>query len=207
MIVGVEVGKNGTPHLQGYFRRAKKMRFNAVKKMLGPCAHIEQARGSELQNDEYCRKNGVIAVEIGTMNGSVGEKGCSSATSDTVRMLIEMRADGITLANIAAGAHILCYMKYAKQIETIANKIKLTRNINGMKTTYPDVLWRVWQLKLIELAKPTNPKKVVWYVDETGNSGKTFLIKYLLIATVCDLKMVNPQTLSSLIMEYIVYLI
>ena len=73
----------------------------------------------------------------------MGEKGCSSATSDTLRMSIEMRADGITLANIAAGAHILCYMKYAKQIETIANEIKTTRNINEMKATYTDVLWSV----------------------------------------------------------------
>ena len=31
MIAGVEVSKNGTPHLQGYFRAGKKMRFNAEK--------------------------------------------------------------------------------------------------------------------------------------------------------------------------------
>lgn len=83
MIVGVAVGKNGTPNLQGYFRSAKKMRFNVVKKMLGPHAHIEQTRGTELDNNEYCRNDSVIAVKICTMNNDIDEKGCSSAVSDS----------------------------------------------------------------------------------------------------------------------------
>ena len=44
----------------------------------------------------------------------------------------------------------------------------------------------VWQLKLIEdLTKPTDPRNVVWYIDETGNSDKNFLTKYLLTEGDC----------------------
>ena len=47
MVVGIECGDNGTPHLQGYVRFNKVTRFNAVKKIVGARAHVEAARGSE----------------------------------------------------------------------------------------------------------------------------------------------------------------
>ena len=47
MVVGIECGDNGTPHLQGYVRFNKVTRFNAVKKIVGTRAHVEAARGSE----------------------------------------------------------------------------------------------------------------------------------------------------------------
>ena len=36
-------------------------------------------------------------------------------------------------------------------------------------------------MRLIEeLHKAADPRKVIWYVDDKGNSGKTYLTKYLL---------------------------
>ena len=55
------------------------------------------------------------------------------------------------------------------------------KNILDLKATYVGINWRLWQLKLIEyLQKDPDDRKVLWYVDEKGNSGKTFITKYLL---------------------------
>lgn len=150
MIVGIECGENGTPHLQGYVRFAKVQRFNAVKKIVGVRAHIEQARGSELQNDEYCRKDGVIAVELGQCNGSIGEKGCKAQTSDTIHKIIQQRVDGVTPVQIAAGPDAVCYFRYKKQIEQAVSDFIQNENVNELKATYTGTTWRLWQLKLIE---------------------------------------------------------
>ena len=55
--VGKEIGKEGTPHLQGYFQFKNPKRWNAVKAML-PRAHIEKAKGSPQDNLKYCSKEG-----------------------------------------------------------------------------------------------------------------------------------------------------
>lgn len=57
MIVGNEVGEEGTPHFQGYCMFKKRYQLSALKKLL-PRAHWEVAKGSPYQNFEYCSKDG-----------------------------------------------------------------------------------------------------------------------------------------------------
>jgi len=54
-IIGKEVGKEGTPHLQGYFQFAEAVSFKTVKRIL-PRAHIEKSKGTPGQNYIYCSK-------------------------------------------------------------------------------------------------------------------------------------------------------
>lgn len=56
-IVGKEIGKQGTPHLQGYFYFNNAVNFKTIKEYI-PKAHIEKAKGTPLQNYDYCRKEG-----------------------------------------------------------------------------------------------------------------------------------------------------
>lgn len=60
MIVGHEVGENGTPHLQGFihFGVSNRKTFKTVKNLIGERAHIELAKGSIQSNIEYCKKDG-----------------------------------------------------------------------------------------------------------------------------------------------------
>lgn len=48
------MGKEGTPHIQGYMEFSKAMRFNALRKM-SPRAHWEPAKHPE-KAAEYCKK-------------------------------------------------------------------------------------------------------------------------------------------------------
>lgn len=56
MVQGIERGKNGTLHIQGYVAFHKRHRLSQLKKWL-PSAHWEPAKGSPGQNLEYCTKD------------------------------------------------------------------------------------------------------------------------------------------------------
>lgn len=62
IIIGDEVGEEGTPHLQGYFELKKKQRFRQVKSLLNDLdesnPHIEGCKGSRKNNVAYCSKEG-----------------------------------------------------------------------------------------------------------------------------------------------------
>lgn len=57
-VFGREVGESGTPHLQGYLELPKKTRLTTLKKSLGRHVHLEQRKGSAVQSQEYCQKDG-----------------------------------------------------------------------------------------------------------------------------------------------------
>lgn len=63
-VIGKEVGKSGTPHLQGYMYFKNAQRFERMKQLCAN-AHWERSKGSAEQNLKYCSKDGVYE-----------EKGC-----------------------------------------------------------------------------------------------------------------------------------
>lgn len=47
---------------------------------------------------------------------------------------------------------------------------------------YANVIWRPWQEEVLAiLAEEPHPRQINWIVDKKGNSGKSFLVKYLAI--------------------------
>lgn len=57
IIIGKEVGEEGTPHVQGYVYFHNQMVFSSFKKLLTR-AHIEPSRGTVDDNVAYCSKDG-----------------------------------------------------------------------------------------------------------------------------------------------------
>lgn len=58
-IFGKEVGKEGTPHIQGYmyFKQPKDFK-NVIKLFNNQRIHFENAKGNPKQNFDYCSKDG-----------------------------------------------------------------------------------------------------------------------------------------------------
>lgn len=73
LIVGREVGDNGTPHIQGYVYFNNAIIFDTVKKFLKR-AHISACRGNPEQNIAYCSKDGDF-YEHGTKPDTQKRKG------------------------------------------------------------------------------------------------------------------------------------
>lgn len=53
---GLEVGAEGTPHIQGYIEFARKRRLGGVRELLGGRAHVTGSNGTGEQNKDYCGK-------------------------------------------------------------------------------------------------------------------------------------------------------
>lgn len=58
LIFGKEKGSQGTNHLQGYFTLRYAKTFRNVQKVVPHGSHLEVAKGSAIQNREYCSKEG-----------------------------------------------------------------------------------------------------------------------------------------------------
>ena len=69
IIVGDEIGKEGTRHLQIYFRLKNAKSFSKIKKEF-PRAHIEAAKGSDEQNRVYCSKQTILRED-----GEISQQG------------------------------------------------------------------------------------------------------------------------------------
>nr|UBJ26259.1 replication-associated protein [Giant panda feces-associated circular DNA virus] len=74
-IIAREVASTGTPHLQGYAVFTRRVRFSACKAAVGQAAHVEPARGTPLDNRNYCIKEGNF-FEHGRLPGSGSARGC-----------------------------------------------------------------------------------------------------------------------------------
>ena len=73
LVLGKEVGAEGTPHLQGYIYFPSGKTLSSLKK-INPRAHWEIAKGDSLQNYNYCTKDGDFE-EVGTRPLTAKEKG------------------------------------------------------------------------------------------------------------------------------------
>lgn len=63
ILLGYEVGENGTPHIQGFIQFEQKKRLTAMRK-INSRIHWEMMRGTVKQATDYCKKDGKFE-EIG----------------------------------------------------------------------------------------------------------------------------------------------
>lgn len=123
-IFGLEKGKEGTKHIQGYIEFSKVVRFSAIKKLL-PRAHIEMRKGTRDQARDYCKKEGKF-TEHGDWNaGGQGRR----TDLDSIRELA-----------LTDGMRAVTAIGNAQQIK-VAEKF-LTYNEEG-RDWKPEVEW-IW---------------------------------------------------------------
>ncbi len=64
-VVGKEIAETtNTPHLQGFVHLKRNRRVRGLKKCLFN-AHFEVARGTDEENQKYCKKGGDVLLEVG----------------------------------------------------------------------------------------------------------------------------------------------
>lgn len=118
-----EMGKNGTPHYQGYIEFSKPVRFAALKKLLSR-AHWEARRGTRNEARDYCRKLETkvgSTIEIGIWNAN------GAGNRSDLQAVVDLVAGGSDLRTVVTNCPTL-FIKYHRGIEKLFQYYKPPRS-------------------------------------------------------------------------------
>jgi len=125
IVIGDEIGENGTPHLQGYVNFSNPVSFNTIKKAI-PRAHIEVAYSSGYQNFEYCSKE-KIKYEDGDR-----PKPPTRSDLDIIKEYIK-QAENPNMSDVIAN--------YATSLQSIRLAETMLKYSEKPRTDKPQVYW------------------------------------------------------------------
>lgn len=168
MIYGKEVGDKGTPHLQGYIQLIKKIRLTGVKKLIDDKVHWEPSKGSVDDNKKYCSKEGQF-VEYG--------EAVHAGQRTDIKDCIKRRLEGEPWIDLIDSGNAI---HYKRAIDEVVQEEQLSAKKKKLMDSYKNVIWKPWQLKLLKLIEEEpNSRTINWYYELIGNTGKTFVGKYI----------------------------
>ena len=174
LIWGKEVGKKGTPHLQGFLILKKRKRLGTLRNewipAVGKAAHFEKARGSNYDADQYCKKDGDFKF--------YGDYPKGKGSRTDIKEFLAAAADGQD-DDILAENYPVEYAKYHRAAEKIKKVAGKKRKFKELQEVYVDARLRPWQQEVIEKMAAQDNRKVTWVVDPDGNKGKSWLANYL----------------------------
>lgn len=178
LIVGDEIcPKTKKRHFQGYVHLKKRTYFQHMKRIL-PTAHLSIAKGSDEDNKDYCSKEKILIQD-----GQPQTNGGKNDVGDRIKDIIE-NCEGNPKRYVLKHENsmmLTTYSQHKNAIWDLLNEKKNMENETQIENEYNNTRWKKWQFKLIqELQKTPDKRKIIWYFDEEGNKGKTYLSKYLM---------------------------
>lgn len=166
VVFQTETGESGTPHVQGYLQLEKKKRLQQVKSLLSQRSHVELARGTPDQNVKYCTKEeGRLTgpFEYGAMSRGKGRRTDIKDFVETAQQKTLTEEELLNeFSDITA--------KYPKFVDRVL-KFQKEKTVK-----IPEFSPRAGWQSLLEskLSEDPDRRKVHWYVDTVGNSGKSY---------------------------------
>lgn len=173
-IVGKEVGDSGTRHLQGFIHFRARKTFVSVHKAL-PGAHLEVSKGTDIENQVYCKKGGDVFVEVGV---PAHKNEVNSSFVDAYR-LADLVADGGDLCELVDSSDELkiAYAKHQRLVDSLIHKRRKKSMEAGYMSyfTEQNFVFYKWQSDLYDELTQTDPhhRKIIWYIDQEGGAGKS----------------------------------
>jgi len=162
-IFGKEVGKEDTPHLQGYASFGNAYRLKRVKLLLGERCHVEVARGNEEENYIYCSKENNFE-EFG--------KRIESGKRNDLELFKEAVKNGDLNPKSLREKHSTVFARCPRFCIDYIND-----NTEVLKPECHPL--REWQADLFKQLKfKPDDRKIKFVVDRAGNEGKTWFCKY-----------------------------
>lgn len=181
MVYGKEVGKEGTPHLQGFVSFLQRKRISQLKKIIGK-AHFTVARYIE-QSIAYCKKDKNF-TEIG--QPPLAKKSDISIFKEAVRN--ERKRSAVVSETKMREEHSLIAAKYPQFFRDYIKDVNMV--MDKEEEELPEL--RQWQEELKRMLDgEIQKRKIIFVVDTVGGQGKTAFAHYY--------RKLNPETTQIII--------
>lgn len=127
IVVGREVGEQGTPHLQGY------VEFKSVKSLtqvraINPRIHWEARRGTAPEAAAYCKKEGNVALEL----GECSQQGKRSDLQEIAEQIVSQKRPLVEVAEAAPSQ----WVRYHRGFTALYNTVHMKP-----RTEMPTIWW------------------------------------------------------------------
>lgn len=168
-IYQLEIGKEGTPHIQLYVELFKPQRYTALMKIIGN-GHYEAARTDREFCKAYCSK------EESRLDGPY-EYGTwiSGAGSKELVLPVKRAREGVSIDDII----MECPEEYNRMRGTV-HRARALFFKDQWKASFPELELRQWQIEVLgRLEGPANDREVIWLYGPNGKEGKSTFLKYL----------------------------
>lgn len=169
LVYGRETGESGTPHLQGFVIFDNSISLQVAKQRIGNRAHLEVARGKSSQAADYCKKDGDF-VEYGELPSQQGKR----SDWDVYRDWIE------DLGRVPSRKELVLrfpklYARYKRACFDYAEALAPSPVLTQHQPRFG------WQTRVAGIVAGDASDRVIHFViDKEGNSGKSWMCKYLL---------------------------
>jgi len=165
----------GNKHWQGYLELKTKQRLSYFKAHdYYKHVHLEARKGTALEASDYCKKEDQNPIIHGNISKGAG------ARNDIHDAVLAMQG-GKTLNDLMFDSdHMQVVARNMQYFRSAWNTILSTQTMEQLRLNYSSAVFRPWQEDLINyLNEPVHPRQVLWYVDEAGNTGKSWMASYL----------------------------
>ncbi len=163
-----------TPHLQGYIRLKRSMTLTALQKAMktvGIKCHLEVSKGNSRQNKKYCSKEGITH--------EWGEDSKQGSRND-LKAIADMLNNGVPMKEIRE-MYPGQWFRYRKSFDELEKITRREGTLESLKLKMSNVQLRSWQQDIVTRLLHQDNRKVLWVIDEVGNTGKSWLSKYLFV--------------------------
>lgn len=162
LVYGREVGESGTPHLQGFVSFPSRVRLNYCVEKVGQ-AHFTVARNVD-NSIQYCKKDGDFF--------EYGERPSGKGT----RSDLESFKQAVILGNTNMKDLRLEFSDIVARYPKFCHDFVQDNSPRKLVEMHP---LRPWQSALYDTLKlAPDPRSVLFIVDYTGNSGKSWFGHY-----------------------------
>lgn len=165
-VLGYEVGENGTPHIQGFVWFTDPKTLNQCRNILPDGRHLEPTRGTPAQAADYCKKGGDYD-EFGSIETKAGRRTDWERLRDWCKEQTKLPSDMELWQEFPT-----LFGRYSERVRAICS---MAIRVDSRDIGEP----RQWQRQLEQrLEQEPDDRHIRFIVDEEGNAGKSWFIKY-----------------------------
>jgi len=185
-----ELCKDGKKHIQGFIQLKERKEMTYIKKLLkDKTIHLETMRGTAEQARRYCtneyKDDEGKTKELWFNQIEYGE--IDTTTSGQRTDLIELKnkiMDGDKLTNILMEStdnkEIHNILQYNRPLKKLEEEVQMKSIKQKLLKKYDKVEWNKLQKYILtKFDGEVNDREVNWVYDSEGNSGKSYISKYL----------------------------